>query len=355
MKRPCTIAAALTVLALSTSVLAQDWDHAVSLFNQKQYRPALREFHAVLKANPEYWKTWYYIGASHFQLQSYEDCVDAFQSYIKGADKDETAQTTGYYFIGVSNYQLKQYDKAIAALAKYIALAGKTQQKIEGSTRAFLGRAYIYTERYNDAIPVLTAAAADMKTNADNYYYIGYAQYKLSRTEPAVSALNQALAINPKDPATLSLLGDIYLAQVKQNPAAVKQLIAVGERLTAARDDERAWGMLGQAYLMDKQYVKAAPLLEKFARAHSDSSPAWYTFGLALSRSSQWKPAADALEHSVKLAPTNTNALLELGYVYESDKQYDKAMAAYSKAYDASGQHDETARAAIERIKQAKP
>src|SRR5262249_48673189 len=156
----------------------------------------------------------------------------------------------------------------------------------------------------------------------------------------------------PKDADTLSLLVDIYIAQVKQNPATVKQAISAGERLLAVRDDERAWGVLGQAYLVDKQYAKAAPLLDKYARAHADSSGAWYSLGLALSRSSQWKPAADALEKAVKLAPTNNNALLELGYVYESDKQYDKALTAYTQAYQASGQRDETARAAIDRIKQ---
>ena len=114
-------------------------------------------------------------------------------------------------------------------------------------------------------------------------------------------------------------------------------------------------GLLGQAYLFDKQYAKAAPLLDKFARAHADSSGAWYNLGIALSRSSQWKPAAAALEQTIKLAPTNNTALLELGYVYESDKQYDKALAAYQRVYDASGQRDQTAREGIDRVKQAKP
>jgi tetratricopeptide (TPR) repeat protein len=48
-------------------------------------------------------------------------------------------------------------------------------------------------------------------------------------------------------------------------------------------------------------------------------------------------------------------ALLELGYVYESDKQYDKALAAYERAYEASGRKDQTAKAGIDRVKQAKP
>jgi tetratricopeptide (TPR) repeat protein len=348
-------AASVLVLCVAASTLAQDWDRAISLFNQKQYRQAIRDFHAVLKANPDAWQSWYYIGASHFQLQSYEDAIDASQNYIKAADKDEKAQAAGYFFIGMSNYQMKQYDKAAPALVRYVALSDKTQQKVEPSARAALGRCYIFTNRYSEAIPVLTTSASEMKANATNYYYIGFAQRKLGRDDQAIVALNRGLAIDPKDADALALLADIYFSQVKQNPASVRQVIPICERLVAVRNDERAWGVLGQAYLIDKQYEKAAPLLDKFARAHADSSGAWYNLGLAYSRSSQWKPAAEALEQGVKLAPTGMAALLELGYVYESDKQYDKALAAYERAYEASGRKDQTAKAGIDRVKQAKP
>ena len=348
------VALALAVSG-ATRAYAQDWERAVSLFNQKQFRPALKEFHTVLRTNPDYWQAWYYIGAGHFQLQEYEDTVDAFQNYSKGAVKDDKAQATASYYIGFSHYQLKQYDKAIPALARYIQLSDKLQQKVDATARAALGRSYIFTEKFNEAIPVLTTTASEMKTNATNYYFIGYAQHKLGRSDLAIAALNQGLAIAPKDIDTLTLLTGIYLEQTRQNPAAAKQAIVSGEKLLAVRNDERTWGVLGQAYLIDKQYAKAAPLLDKYARAHMDSGPAWHSLGIALSRSSQWKPAAEALEQAVKLAPTNTGALLEMGYVYESDKQYDKALSAYERAYEASGRRDESIRASIDRVKQYKP
>src|SRR5204862_1412544 len=73
-------ATALILVTLAATASAQDWDRAVSLFNQKQYRAANSEFHKVLNANPDAWKSWYYIGAGHFALQSYMDSVDAFQN-----------------------------------------------------------------------------------------------------------------------------------------------------------------------------------------------------------------------------------------------------------------------------------
>ncbi|HLG14027.1 MAG TPA: tetratricopeptide repeat protein [Blastocatellia bacterium] len=349
------LSASALIGILGASAHAQDWDRGVSLFNQKQYREAIREFHAVLRANPDAWQAWYYIGASHFQLKAFEDTIDAFQSYIKSAGNDENAQAAGQYFTGYSHYQLKQYDKAIPAFLTYVRLSEKLQQKVDPTARAALGRSFIFAERFNEAIPALTAAAAEMKTNANNFYFIGFAHHKLGRSDQAALALNQAVAIDPKDADSLSLLGDIYLAQARQNPSAVKQAISVGERLVAVKDDETAWGILGQAYLLDRQYAKAAPLLDKFARGHADSSAAWFNLGFALSRSSQWKPAAAALEQTVKLAPTNLAALLEMGYVYESDKQHDKALAAYERAFEVSGRKDQTAREGIERLKQSKP
>lgn len=345
------IAFAFIAFAATATWAQQDWESAISLFNQKQYRQAAKAFHTVLKSNPDFWQAWYYIGVSHYNLQSFEDSIDAFNNYVKGAEKDEKGQAAGYYYIGFSQYQLKQYDKAIPALTKYLSLSEKLQAAVEPTTRAALGRAYIFSEKYNEAIPVLIASNAEMKTNANNYYYIGYAHQKLGRTEQAIAALNQGLAIDPKDVDILSLLGNLYLAQANQNPQALKQAISVGEKLVAVRNDESSWVMLGQSYLLDKQYAKAAPYLDKYARAHTDSANAWINLGIAYSRSSQWKPAAEALEQASKLAPTNNAVLLELGYVYESDKLWDKALGVYERVYQASGQKDDTAKQGIERVK----
>ncbi len=362
MKKFSLLTLALAFIAFAaTCVTAQDWDSAISLYNQKQYRQAAQAFHALLKTNPDYWQAWYYIGASHYNLQSYEDAVDAFNNYLKtaakdekGQAKDEKGQAAAYYYIGFSEYQLKHYDKAIPGLTKYVSLTEKLQQKVEPNARAALGRAYIFSEKYNEAIPVLTTTISEVKTNASNYYYLAYAHQKLAHPDQAITALNQGLAIEPKDVDLLTMLTELYLAQSQKNPPMLKQAISTGERLVAVKDDENAWRLLGQSYLVDKQYAKAAPLLDKYAHAHMDASSAWINLGIAYSRSSQWKKAAEALEQASKLAPTNLPVMLELGYVYESDKQLDKALSVYEKAYQASGQKDETAKQGIERVKYLK-
>src|SRR5262249_22199012 len=245
-----------------------------------------------------------------------------------------------------------QYDKSIQPLSQYCTVMDRLHEKVDPTARAALGRAYIFTNRFAEAITALTPAAVEMKSNANNYYYIGYAHYKLGHEDQAVSALNQALGVDARDPDSLGLLGDIYLSQGRKNPAALKQAIQIGERLAAVRDNERTWSLLGQAYLIDQQYAKAAVPLEKYARAHSDSGPAWFNLGVAYSRSEKWKPAESALEQAVKLTPSNGAAQLELGYVYEKDKQYDKALVAYQHDYESCGRRDESVLASIYPAKQ---
>src|SRR5262245_20677431 len=133
-------AAAVVVLSLALGALCQDWAKAVSLYNQKQYRDAAREFHAVLRGNPEIWQAWYYIGSSHFQLKGYEDAIDAFNNYIKAPGAGPKEQATANYFIGFSQYQLKQYDKAAPSLQKYITTMDGLKEKVDPSARAALGR-----------------------------------------------------------------------------------------------------------------------------------------------------------------------------------------------------------------------
>ncbi|HKV39195.1 MAG TPA: tetratricopeptide repeat protein [Blastocatellia bacterium] len=350
-RRICGIAL-VAVLAAAIPVRGQDWDRAISLFNQKQYRSAIAQFHTVLRANPDYWQAWYYIGYGHFQLKEYEDSTDSFDRYIKGAGGHDKEQAAGYYFVGFSRYEMKQYDRAVQAFSQYVSLMERLRQTVDPTALAAEGRSYIFSAHYAEAIPPLTRAAAEMKNNSNNYYYVGFAEQKLGHEDRAISALNQGLGIDPKDADTLALLANIYLGRVRQDPGAARLAVATGERLISVRNDDASAALLGQAYLLDKQYSKAAPLLGQYARAHSDSGPALFNYGLALSRSGQWKPAAQAIEQSLKLVPGNRAAMLELGYVYESDKQYDKALDIYQRAYAASGNKDEIARGGIDRVKQ---
>jgi len=57
----------------------------------------------------------------------------------------------------------------------------------------------------------------------------------------------------------------------------------------------------------------------------------------------------EALEITIQLMPDSAAALAELGYLYESDKQYQQALRIYEKAYAAT--NDPAIKESVERVK----
>src|ERR1041384_190620 len=98
-----------------------------------------------------------------------------------------------------------------------------------------------------------------------------------------------------------------------------------------------------------KNFDSAVAPLEKLAKANTDNGQAWLYYGIALSRSGQMRKAMEALEITIQLIPDSIPALSELGYVYESDKQYQQALRIYEKAYAAS--NDPAIKAIVDRVR----
>src|SRR5262249_27084269 len=152
----------------------------------------------------------------------------------------------------------------------------------------------------------------------------------------AIAALREAVKSGPDETAALDLLAESLMRKARKAsgaPAAPlwSEAADVGEKLRAVRDDERTANILGRSYFSLKQFDKAIGPLEKVARAHTDNGQAWLFYGIALSRSGHMRKAMEALEMTIQLLPDSVPALSELGYVYESDKQYQQALRIYEK------------------------
>ena len=148
----------------------------------------------------------------------------------------------------------------------------------------------------------------------------------------------------------MDLLAESLIRKARKTNANALWLEAaeVGEKLRAIRDDEKTAGILGRAYFATRQFDKAVAPLEKIAKANTDNGQAWLFYGIALSRSGQMRKAMEALEITIQLLPDSVAALSELGYVYESDKQYQQALRIYEKAFAAT--NDPAIKTSIERV-----
>lgn len=292
----------------------------------------------------------------------------------------EAKELTGRYpndpeawkIAGFAELNLKQYGDAASDLEKAIELQRKTKQDDPNTQRA-LGQAYVLSEKYQQALPLLVAATTRSGSPPDSLmlYYRGIAEYKTGKTADAENTFNAVVKLNPKDSLSLFYLGQISLAKndldgaiASLNRATVNDArltgawtlltsaylrraatsgdqskadadylnaVRAGEGLIKLRTDAEAVTLFGQALIGAKQYARAAAALERATTGADATGVTYYLLGVANSRATNFPKAIAALETAAKKSPEDVNVYRELGYAYEVSKQYAKALAAYQK------------------------
>lgn len=362
LKRVYTAAAVIVLFAAAAQ--AADWNRGVALYNKSEYRQALAEFQDIVRDRPDAAGAWYYIGLCEFRLKRYDRVQLPLERAIELLEiqSPSSADIAGaWYTIGFSHYLLSDYEKAVEPLRRYLDLAARAKREVDQSARTALGRAYFFLEKYDDALAILAAASpvkegvakeGVAKEAAANAYYVGVIHFKREDDDRAIAALREAARSDTQDLGPLDLLAESLLRKGrKTNAASVwAEAVEVSERIAALRDDDKTASLLGRAYLGAQKFDLAVKPLEKLARANRENAQAWLYYGIALSRSGQMRKAMEALEITIQLSPESTPALLELGYVYETDKQYQQALRIYEKAYSAT--NDPAIKDSIERVRQ---
>jgi tetratricopeptide (TPR) repeat protein len=349
----------LFLVLFAAPILAADWERGVALYNKGDFRAALAEFQDLVRERPDAAGAWYYIGLCEFKLKRY-DKVELPLSHAVDLLEVQTPASpdiaAAFYTIGISHFLLAAYDKSIDPLNRYIEITGKAKREVDPAARITLGRAYYFLERYDEALPLLAATRSDNPKEAGaNAYLVGLMYFKKEDDDKAIAALREAVKANEQDEAALELLAESFMRKArKTNVAAAANALwneaaTAGERLQSVRDDAKTANVLGRAYLGGRQFEKAVAPLERLAKDSPDNAQAWLYYGIALSRSGKTRKAMEALEITIQLAPDSLPALMELAYVYESDKQYQQALRIYEKAYAAT--NDPAIKQSLDRVK----
>jgi tetratricopeptide (TPR) repeat protein len=292
---------------------------------------------------------------------------------------------------GFAELNLKQYAEAAKDLEKAFQLQRSSKQE-DPNTENALAQAYVMSERYQEALPLLVAATArnEKQPDAVLVYYRGVAEYKTGKVADAEKSFNSVVKLNPKDSSALFYLAQIALAKndldgaiaslnratvndarmtsawtlltssylrraalsTDQTKADADYINAVrsGEALIKLRTDAEAVTLFGQALIGAKQYARAAAALERATASQDASGVTFYLLGVAHSRAANFPKAIAALDTAAKKTPDDVNIYRELGYAYEVTKQYAKALAAYQKGASLAP-NDADFKESIERVK----
>ena len=341
------------VRPVANTVAPADTKHAYLLLEQKQFAQAAKEARELAESHPndpEAWK-----------------------------------------IAGFAELNLKQYADAAKDLEKAVELQRNAKQS-DPNTESALGQAYVLSERYQEALPLLTAEINRNPNQPDAMliYYRGISEYKTGKTADAEKSFNQVVKLNPKDSLSLFYLAQIGLAKndldgaiANLNRATVNDArltgawtlltsaylrraamstdpakadadyisaVRAGEGLIKLRTDAEAVTLFGQALIGSKQYARAAGVLERATTAPDATGVTFYLLGVAHSRAQNFPKAIAALEAGAKKSPDDVNVYRELGYAYEVTKQYAKALAAYQKG-SSLAPSDPDLKESIERVK----
>ena len=310
------------------------------------------------------------------------------------AAKDLAAQhpndPEAWKIAGFAELNMKQYAEAAKDLEKAVELQRQSKQQ-DPNTESALGQAYVLSEKYQEALPLLTAATTRdaNKPDALMIYYRGVAEYKTGKTAEAEKSFNSVVKLNPKDSLSLFYLAQIALAKndldgainslnratvndarmtgawtlltssylrraaMSTDPAKADadylNAVRSGEALIKLRTDPEAITLFGQALIGSKQYARAAAALDKAATPDANGIT-FYLLGVAHSRAANFPKAIAALETAAKKTPDDVNIYRELGYAHEVTKQYAKALAAYQRGA-ALAPNDPDFKESIERVK----
>jgi tetratricopeptide (TPR) repeat protein len=341
------------VRPVANTVATGDTKHAYLLLEQKQFAAAAKEAKELTAAYPNDSEAW--------------------------------------KIAGFAELNLKQYAEAAKDLEKAVQLQRAAKQE-DPNTESALGQAYVLSEKYEEALPLITAAINRNPNQPDStlIYYRGISEYKTGKIADAEKSFNQVLKLNPKDSTSVFYLAQIALAKndldgaianlnratvndarmtgawallttayLRRAAASTDQAkadadyisaVRAGEGLIKLRTDAEAVTLLGQALIGSKQYARAAGVLERATVAPDATGVTFYLLGVAHSRAQNFPKAIAALETASKKTPEDVNVYRELGYAFEVTKQYAKALAAYQKGATLAPS-DPDFKESIERVK----
>ena len=311
-----------------------DTSHAFQLLEQKQFAAAAKEAKAIAAQFPNDAEAW--------------------------------------KIAGFAELNLKQYSLAIVDLERALQLQ-EVLKRVDPNTADALAQAYVLSEKYDRALPLLVTATsrAGVQPDPAMLYYRGLAEYKMGKLADAEKTLNAVVKANPKDSLSLFYLGQIavgkndldsaiaalnratindtrfaaawtlltsaYLRRAAASTDAAKtsadylNAVRAGEGLIKVRTDAEAVTLFGQALIGAEQYARAAAALERATLGPDAKGVTFYLLGIAQSRAKNFPKAIAALQTAAQQSPNDINIYRELGYAYEVTKQYGKALAAYQK------------------------
>ena len=316
------------------TVATADTSHAYQLLQQKQFAEAAKEAKAIAAQFPNDSEAWKIAGFAELNLKQYQPAIDDLQKAMDLQEVLKREDPNTADALGQAYVLSEKYDRALPLLVTATTRPGATPDPV---MLYYRGLAEYKTGKPADAERTLNLVVKANPKDSVSLFYLGQIAVGKNDLDGAIAALNRATVIDPRFATAWTLLTSVYLRRASlstdSSKASADYLSAVraGEGLIKVRTDAEAVTLFGQALIGSEQYARAAAALEWATLEPGTKGVTFYLLGIAQSRTKNFPKAIQALQTAAQKSPDDINIYRELGYAYEVTKQYAKALGAYQK------------------------
>lgn len=312
-----------------------DTSHAYELLQQKQFAQAAKEAKDIAAQFPNDSEAWKIAGFAELSLKQFGPAIDDLQKALDLQQVAKREDPNTEDALAQAYVLSEKFDRALPLLVKATTRPGPNPDPAMLYLR---GLAEYKTGKPVDAERTFTAVVKANPKDTLSLFYLGQIAIAKNDFTGAIASLNRATVNDPRFAAAWTLLTSAYLRRAALSmddpaKAAADYLGAVraGEGLIKVKTDAEAVTLFGQALIGAEQYARAAAALERATLEPDAKGVTFYLLGIAQSRAKNFPKAIAALQTAAQKSPDDVNVYRELGYAYEITKQYAKALGAYQK------------------------
>lgn len=188
-----------------------------------------------------------------------------------------------------------------------------------------LGKIYAQQEKYTEAEQYIKQSLELSPSNEETIGELSYIYLQTSREDEALALINKALEIDPDYARNLIVLAIILTdkGQIEESQQLYTKIRRLQPYYTFAYTNDAS------NYLRQKDYLKAAQILELLIQKNPYCSKAWSLMGDLYTYQNMDE---EALENYQKCNEIDNTCLTDIGYLHYKKNEYEIALEYYEKA-----------------------
>jgi len=330
-----TLVLFVSLIVAGVGPVLAGWEEGVAAFTSKNFEQAAQEFRALVDSNPEGFRGHYMLGLCLEQLGRKEEALHHLrQAYDLNPNDLSIKLSLGRAYKNVRRYN----DVAKLLSTVNVSSLPTAQQAVFYQVR---GEARYKTEDLQGAVKDFAQLARLKPQDAQTQYLYGTTAAALGQTDQALTALDKATRLDPRNPDMKRAYAQILIKKgrmsrdktvKKTNYLKAAQLGADLVKIDSSYENLilKCSAELGAGLYIEAIATGKAAALKK----PEDWLPQFYV-GQAHSSAKQYEAAVKPLKKAQDLTtdPNDVRQIWnQLGFVYEKQKKFSQSIEMYQNA-----------------------